>query len=147
MSRLILINGAPSIGKSTLAHGFADQLPLSLILDIDTIRRNLGRWRDDPIAAGLSARRLALVMATSHLDHGYDVLVPQFLQRPGFIMELETATHETASQFIEVALYSSAHEAAQRFFSRTGTTDPTMSMLNTSKLNETLIPLKKCTPA
>ncbi len=78
MTRLILINGAPGSGKSTLARMLVDEQPLALLLDIDTLRGQLGQWSDDPVAAGMAARRLALAMIHTHLVAGHDVVVPQF---------------------------------------------------------------------
>ena len=91
MTRLILINGAPGSGKSTLARMLVDEQPLALLLDIDTLRGQLGQWSDDPVAAGMAARRLALAMIHTHLVAGHDVVVPQFLFRLPFILELEQA--------------------------------------------------------
>ena len=45
MPHLVLINGAPASGKSTLARMYADEHPLTLALDIDVLRAMLGcRW-------------------------------------------------------------------------------------------------------
>jgi predicted kinase len=43
---LLLINGAPGVGKSVLAERYADDRALALIIDVDDIRRHLGRWAD-----------------------------------------------------------------------------------------------------
>jgi 2-phosphoglycerate kinase len=43
VARLILLNGPPGIGKSTLAQRYVDDHPLALNLDIDSVRRLLGR--------------------------------------------------------------------------------------------------------
>jgi predicted kinase len=46
MPRMILLNGPPSCGKSTLARRYAQEHPLSLNLDVDRIRqrcRHAGR--------------------------------------------------------------------------------------------------------
>ncbi len=120
---LILINGAPASGKSTLARLLVDERPLALLLDIDTLRGQLGRWGDDPQLAGQTARRLALAMIHTHLESGLDVVVPQFLFRLPFILELERVSVETDSQFVEIALISSAKEAAERFAARSGSAD------------------------
>lgn len=120
MPRLILINGAPGSGKSTLAERVADQSRFSLVLDIDTIRGQLGRWRDDPFEAGLAARRLALAMIATHLESGLDVIVPQFLRRAEFIVQLEAAASKASCRLVEVALVSDAREAAERFRARAG---------------------------
>ena len=51
MPTLVLINGAPASGKSTLARLLAVDRNLTLVLDIDTIRGLLTRWEDDPTTA------------------------------------------------------------------------------------------------
>ena len=55
MSRLILINGAPGSGKSTVAHAVAQDSSMTLALEIDTIKHSLGRWDEDPQVSGLHA--------------------------------------------------------------------------------------------
>ena len=121
---LALINGAPGSGKSTLARLLVDERPLALLLDIDTVRGQLGRWEADPQAAGIAARRLALAMIRTHLASGLDVFVPQFLFRLPFILELELVASETEARFIEIALVSSPEEAAARFEARAESADP-----------------------
>ena len=63
MARLVLINGLPSTGKSTLARLYADRHPLTLALDLDVLRGMLGRWLDHPVDAGLRARAMAIEAA------------------------------------------------------------------------------------
>lgn len=123
MPRLILINGAPGSGKSTLARCLVDRTHLSLLLEIDSIRAHLGRWADDPGASGIVARRLAIAAAAVHLDSGHDVVVPQFLGRVAFIEQLARLAAEHGSEFIEIALVSSAEDAARRFDARHASAD------------------------
>ncbi len=123
MALLALINGAPGSGKSTLARMLVDERPLALVLDIDTVRGQLGQWEADPGAAGMAARRLALAMIRTHLESGLDVFVPQFLFRAPFIFELERAAAKAGARFVEIALVSSAEEAATRFEARSGSND------------------------
>ncbi len=121
---LALINGAPGSGKSTLARLLVDERPLALLLDIDTLRGQLGRWSGDPAAAGMAARLLALAMVRTHLEAGCDVVIPQFLLRLPFILDLERVTYEAGGRFVEVALVSNPEEAASRFAARMGSFDP-----------------------
>jgi predicted kinase len=118
VSKLVLINGAPGSGKSTLARRYVEEHPLTLALDIDQVRGMLGRWLDTPTEAGRAARDLALAMARVHLAGGRDVVVPQYLGRPEFILELETLAQQAKARFVEIALRSDPDEVVSRFARR-----------------------------
>ena len=118
MPRLVLINGAPGSGKSTLARRYADEHPLSLALDIDTVRSMLDRWLEAPTRAGVLARAMAIEMARTHLGAGHDVVVPQFLGRVEFVETLEQLCAECDAEFVELALVSDAAEVRRRFARR-----------------------------
>lgn len=59
MARLILLNGMPGIGKSTLAERYADDHPGVLNLDVDRLGRTMG---GDFASTAEPARALALTM-------------------------------------------------------------------------------------
>jgi predicted kinase len=124
MPQLVFINGAPGSGKSTLGRRLVNSRPLALLLDVDTLRGQLGQWRENPGSAGLTARRIALEMARTHLTAGLDVVVPQFIERPGFIEDVRTVATDTGADFVLIALVSSPEEAASRFQGRVSSADP-----------------------
>jgi predicted kinase len=118
VTRLVLVNGAPASGKSTLARRFANDHPLTLVLDLDLVRGLLGRWLETPVQAGQLARAMALEMARVHLAAGHDVIVPQFLGRLDFVLALEQLCEEVGAVFIELVLLSTLDEAVDRFVRR-----------------------------
>jgi predicted kinase len=114
---LLLLNGAPGVGKSTLARRYVDDHPLALLLEVDGIRTALGRW-DEVEGSRLAARRLAAAMAEAHLRDGHDVVVPQFLGRLPFIDTLDAIAQQTGSSFREVILGADDDAIVERFRAR-----------------------------
>jgi predicted kinase len=112
---LVLLNGPPASGKSTLAVRLIESRPLALDLDVDVVRSLLGRWLDDPAGAGLAARSLALAMARAHLRAGLDVFVPQFIGRVEFVEQLEAVAADEGARFVEIALVLERTEAIEAF--------------------------------
>lgn len=114
MARLILINGAPGAGKSTIAHLLAQRSRLALGLDVDAVKHALGQWDVAAETAGLRARELALVMAADHLATEHDVILGQYLARTEFIVQLEDVARSTAATFWEFVLVVDADTLAAR---------------------------------
>lgn len=118
MSVLVLINGAPGSGKSTVAQQVARRRPLALALDVDGIKHNLGQWDADLRASGLQARALALAVAQRQLLDGHDVIVGQYLARTGFIEELEDLATQCSARFVEILLDLEPSALSQRLAHR-----------------------------
>lgn len=154
MARLVLINGAPGSGKSTCAQALAQDSPMALALDIDAIKHSLGRWEDDPLASGLQARRLALVLAGEHLRAGFDVIISQYLARTEFIEELQRLAEQQGAHFCELILDLDAASLRDRLAERANNPDRVEHRINNqligpedaSELVEGLEPLRQRRP-
>lgn len=117
--RVIVLNGPPGCGKSTLAQRYVGEHPLALNLDIDRVRDMIGGWRDDPHTAGLLARAITLAAAGAHLAGGHDVVIPQYLGRPAFLEQVEQLASDVGAEFCELVLMDTRDNALRRFADRT----------------------------
>jgi len=116
IARLILVNGAPVSGKSTLARRYADEHPRADLVEVDTLRM-LPDWEQDE-ATRLVARDLAGAAVFESLRSGRDVIMAQYFGRLGYIVLLDELAREHEATFIEVILAADAALAIDRFGAR-----------------------------
>jgi predicted kinase len=117
IARLILVNGPPASGKSTLARRYVVDHDRVSLVEVDTLRMTLPNWEQDE-ATRLAARDLAGVAVTEHLGAGRDVVMAQYFGRLGYIVLLEDVAREHGATFVEVILATGAALAIDRFRAR-----------------------------
>ena len=116
MPILVLLNGPPASGKSTIAAHLIARRPLALNLDIDVIRALLGDWKARPADAGIAARRLrARRWRSSTSARATTCSCPSSSPGP----TSSTSSPETAAtagaRFVEIALLLSRADAIAAF--------------------------------
>ncbi|KXO99904.1 AAA family ATPase [Tsukamurella tyrosinosolvens] len=122
-TRLILINGAPGSGKSSIAAALADEDPAMVMIDVDRLKHALPDWDRAPIESGIRAREQALDAAEVHLRAGLDVVLGQYLARTPFIEALERLADRCGARFAEIVLDLDAAELAARLEARAAAPD------------------------
>lgn len=116
--KLIILNGALGVGKSTIAEKYAEAHPLTLKLDIDEVRRWMSHFREEKEISGPLAKKIAGEMARVHLQAGYDVVIAQTFIQTGHLEDLEGIAHECEADYYEVLLANSKEDSIRRFIER-----------------------------
>lgn len=88
--KLIILNGPPGVGKSTLATRLAEKVPGTEIIEIDVLRRTIPEYREHRKESILAAYNLALAALKEHFSQGRSVIVDKAAFFP-----------ETVDRFVE----------------------------------------------
>ena len=123
MPTLVHLDGAPGVGKSTIAARWVADHPGALCCDVDRLRRLVGGWADDFAGTGALVRPLALAMVRAHLDGGHDVVLPEMLADETERARFRDAALSAGHRYVHVVLTAAAGQAVARFYAR-DTGDP-----------------------
>jgi broad-specificity NMP kinase len=73
--KLIIINGPPGVGKSTVAKKIHETLPLSFLLEIDEQRRNISQYRELSKESRDISYNISRSIVETCLSSGLDVII------------------------------------------------------------------------
>jgi predicted kinase len=118
VARLIHLNGAPGVGKSTIAERYVAEHPGVLNCDVDRLRCFVGGWRGDFETTGSIIRPVAQAMIRAHLGTGHDVVLPQMLACESERARFEAVALEAGHAYVQVLLQAPPGEARTRFYDR-----------------------------
>jgi len=118
VARLLHLNGAPGVGKSTLAQRYAAEHPGVLACDIDRLRCLVGGWQDDFAGTGAVIRPVAQAMIAAHLDGGRDVVLPQMLADEAERERFRAVAVDAGHDYVHVLLQAPRGVAQERLYGR-----------------------------
>jgi len=110
------LNGAPAVGKSTLAGRWAEDHPGTLLLDVDVLRTWVSGWREDFAATGAAVRPVAIAMLSAYVAQGRDVVLPQLIASAAELARFRDAAEAAGARWVEVLV--EADSPAARFATR-----------------------------
>ena len=115
MSVLLHLNGAPGVGKSTIAQRIVSRRPGWLNCDMDVLRTLVGGWDDDFTGAGALIRPVARQMISAHLATGRGVVLPQLVMERTELASFRSLARSSGVPFVHVLLDASDEELALRW--------------------------------
>ncbi len=102
--KLILLNGAPGVGKSTLASLYAEAHPMTLRIDTDEVRRLISHQRAHGEDSGFLSKKIVGAMAQSYLAESRDVVIAQRCGKIEYVEALEEIAQESGPSFMNFLL-------------------------------------------
>ena len=116
--KLILLNGTPGLGKTTLAQRYIAEHPLAMCLDIDFVWFMLGQWQAMRPESDRLKLKYSYEIAKLHLQEGYDVIVPNLFQVIEQYEMFDEIAHETGAELKELVLTAPLDMAIERLKTR-----------------------------
>nr|WP_018156400.1 AAA family ATPase [Demetria terragena] len=126
MPTLLLLNGPPGVGKSTLAAQWAAADPARTHVDPDQWRARQPLPHTDE--ARLAAREEAAAAIDTHLAAGRTVAIAQLCGRPDFPDRLRDLADQRGANYLEVMLLDSLTHLQQRLRHRLSSTSAAHAM-------------------
>ncbi len=112
--KLIIINGAPAAGKTTLALRLRDAMPNSVLIAFDDVRRNISHYEKDRDASLALAYDLTLKMVETCLAQGKDVIFNRLILEEDRLNNLYLAARHANAEVVEFMLWANKEKIMER---------------------------------
>ncbi|TAK04718.1 hypothetical protein EPO33_01850 [Patescibacteria group bacterium] len=111
---LVIINGPCGVGKSTVASALHQTMPLSLLVDIDAIRRQISGYREHADESNRFSFLLVLAMIDAYMQTGHDVIVEKMMFDETRLDRMIALAKQRNAHVTEVILWASKDVVLKR---------------------------------
>lgn len=126
--KLIILNGSPAAGKSTVAEKLHTDLPMSLLADVDSWRKLVSGWREHREESLMNAYKFTVAAVDAYLATGNSVIVDKAIRGEDIIDALIEAGKKNNAEIYEFILTASKEiitkRAEERGFHENGLLTP-----------------------
>lgn len=112
--KLILINGPCGVGKSTIAEKLHEEMPLSYLVDIDAISRNISHYREFNEERRELRDAVAAATIEATLSVGRNVIIEKMIFDLKTLGDYEEIAKQHHADFLEIILWAEKEVVMQR---------------------------------
>ncbi len=116
--KLIILNGPCAVGKSSLAIRVHQARPMSLLLDIDSLRRLFSGYKEKREESREASLKLAETMLSACLDMGHDVIIDKMQFDTDVLDRYHEIGKQKGAEVKEVILWASREAVMARASAR-----------------------------
>ena len=112
--KLIILNGPCGVGKSTIAEKLHASMPLSYLVDVDAVSRNISHYRDYKEERRELTLTVARAMMDAVLSSNRDVIVDKMVYDPAILDSYHTIANKYHAEVFEIILWAPKDVVMQR---------------------------------
>jgi predicted kinase len=116
--KLIVLNGFPASGKTTIAKKYIAEHSMAMSIEADAMVDNIGDWTSHKDEVRQLTSELTKAMLRTYLASGHDVVLPYFVTKVEEVQQFEAIAIACDADYYEFVLYNERADAIARLIQR-----------------------------
>lgn len=126
--KLVILNGPPGVGKSTIATRLHQEMPSSLLIDVDELRRTIPNYHEQREESLRRSYELTAEAIAAGLQNGHDIIIDKAISYSDTLDTFTEVGRKHNADIYEVLLFADKavveKRAADRGFKEGGLLTP-----------------------